>query len=90
METVGIRELKKNLSGYLRIVASGRKVVVTRRNKEIAVIVPSGLEGGNQEKAWQLVREGSADWSGGKPQGMSRRIRTTGKDVSDAVVEDRR
>jgi prevent-host-death family protein len=89
METVGIRELKQNLSGYLRRVKAGKKVVITDRKKEIAVIVPF-TQADNQEKILQLVREGTADWSGGKPRGMSTRISSKGQSVSEAVVEDRR
>ena len=40
METVGIRELKRNLSEYLRSVKAVKKVVITDRKKEITVIVP--------------------------------------------------
>lgn len=90
METVGIRELKKNLSEVLRIVESGTKVVVTKRKKEIAVIVPSVKKGDHQEKAWQMVREGVADWSGDKPKGSPKRVTPKGADVSAAVIEDRR
>jgi prevent-host-death family protein len=89
METVGIRELKRNLSEYLRSVKAGKKVVITDRKKEIAVIVPF-RKVDDQGKILQLVREGVADWSGEKPRGMSARIRSNGKSVSEAVVEDRR
>ena len=89
METVGIRELKRNLSEYLRSVKAGEKVIVTDRKKEIAVIVPFKMADG-QGKILQLVREGIADWSGEKPRGMSSRIKSKGKSVSEAVVEDRR
>jgi prevent-host-death family protein len=89
MVTVGIRELKRNLSAYLRSVKDGKKVVITDRKKEIAVIVPF-REAGGQEKILQLVREGVADWSGEKPRGMSDRIKSKGKSISSAVVEDRR
>ena len=43
-----------------------------------------------QGKILQLVREGIADWSGEKPRGMPARIRSKGKSVSEAVIEDRR
>ena len=89
METVGIRELKRNLSAYLRSVKAGKKVVITDRKKEIAVIVPF-READGQEKILQLVRQGVADWSGEKPRGMSARIKSKGKSVSAAVIEDRR
>ena len=89
METVGIRELKRHLSKYLRSVKAGKKVVITDRKKEIAVIVPfRRVEG--QVKILQLVRESVADWSGEKPRGMAARIKSKGKSVSAAVVEDRR
>jgi len=47
-------------------------------------------EADGQEKILQLVREGVADWSGEKLRGMSDRIKSKGKSVSAAVVEDRR
>ena len=40
METIGIRELKENLSRYMKKVKTGEKIVVTDRKKEIAVIMP--------------------------------------------------
>ena len=89
MEIVGIRELKRNLSEYLRSVKAGKKVIITDRKKEIAVIVPFSKVD-DQGKILQLVREGVADWSGDKPRGMSDRVRSKGKTVSEAVVEDRR
>jgi prevent-host-death family protein len=89
METVGIRELKRNLSEYLRSVKAGEKVVITDRKKEIAVIVPF-REAEDQGKILQLVREGVADWSGEKLCGMAARIRSKGGSVSEAIVEDRR
>lgn len=89
MKTVDIRKLKSNLSQYLRSVKGGKKVVITDRKKEIAVIVPfRNID--DQGKILQLVREGVADWSGEKPRGMSARISSKGKTVSEAVVEDRR
>jgi prevent-host-death family protein len=89
MKTVGIRELKRNLSQYLRSVKAGKKVVITDRKKEIAVIVPF-KKVDDQGKILQLVREGVADWSGENPRGISARIKSKGKSISEAVIEDRR
>ena len=89
MKTVGIRELKRNLSQYLRSVKAGKKIVITDRKKEIAVIVPF-KKVDDQGKILQLVREGVADWSGEKPRGISARIKSKGKSISEAVIEDRR
>jgi prevent-host-death family protein len=89
METVGVRQLKENLSRYLKRVKSGESIVVTDRKREIAVIVPSGRST-DEEKLLQLIQRGVALWSGGKPKGMRSRIVSSGKKVSGAVLEDRR
>ena len=89
METIGIRELKENISRYMKKVKTGERIIVTDRKKEIAIIMP--LEGkANVEKIYQLIQRGIACWSGGKPKGMPTRIVSMGKSVSDAVIENRR
>ena len=89
METIGIRELKGNLSRYLKRVKSGERIIVTARKKEITIITPFEKEA-KEEKIFQMIQRGAAFWSGSKPSGMSSRITSIGKSVSDAVVEDRR
>jgi prevent-host-death family protein len=42
MESVGVRELRQNLSGYLREVKEGDSFRVTERGREVARLVPSG------------------------------------------------
>jgi len=37
---VGVRELRQNLSRYLRRVASGERLEVTERGKPVAVLTP--------------------------------------------------
>ena len=58
MKAVGIRELKGNLSRYLRKVQAGEGIVVTDRAKEIAVILPYKLEG-EEEKVLGLIQQGA-------------------------------
>ncbi len=89
METIGIRELKENLSRYMKKVKTGERIIVTDRKKEIAIIMPLE-EKANVEKIYQLIQRGIACWSGGKPKGMPTRIVSMGNSVSDAVIEDRR
>jgi len=89
METVGVRELKTNLSRYLARVKSGERIIVTDRKKEVAVIMPVG-SGTDEETAFRLTQRGIAHWSGGKPMGMRSRIASRGKTVSDAVLKGRR
>ncbi len=89
MESIGIRHLKENLSRYLKQVKSGQPIMITDRKKEIAVIMPINKTS-NKEKILALIHEGIVSWSGEKPMGMTRRIVSKGKRVSEAVVEDRR
>jgi prevent-host-death family protein len=89
MERIGIRELKENMSRYMKKVRTGERIIVTDRNIEIAIIIPLGKNDG-EEKLYQLIQRGMASWSGGMPEGMRCRIISKGKSVSSAVIEDRR
>ena len=89
METVGIRELKQNLSRYIQKVKLGERIVITDRKKEVAVLLPLNM-GSEDDRLLRLVQNGIASWTGKKPSGMPRRISSKGKLVSDAVIEDRR
>lgn len=40
--TVGVRELRQNLSKYLTRVKEGESLVVTERGEEVARLIPSG------------------------------------------------
>ena len=42
MATVGVRELRQNLSRYLRQVKEGESFTVTERGREVARLSPSG------------------------------------------------
>jgi prevent-host-death family protein len=90
LNTIGIRELKANLSRHLKRVRSGTRLVVTERGRAIASIQPIEPRG---DVAWAhaLVDAGRARWSGGKPDGATPPVPVErGKTVSDAVIEDRR
>ena len=90
METVGIRDLKANLSRHLKKVRSGGRLTVTERGRSIAIISPIEARA---EVDWlhKLVAEGRAHWGGGKPSGSRKRPAiAAGKTVSAAVLEDRR
>ena len=90
MNTVGIRELKANLSRHLRRVRSGTRLVITERGRAIASIQPIEMPG-DVQRAHALVAAGRAQWNGGKPEGLTPPARLKGsKTVSEAVLEDRR
>lgn len=89
MASVGIRELKMHLSEWLRRVEAGERVLVTDRGRAIASLAP--VEPRPQlEWVHQLVARGQARWSGGKPEGLARPVRSRGKAASRMVLEDRR
>jgi prevent-host-death family protein len=89
MTSVGVRELRDNLSEYLRRVRQGELVLITDRGRPIGELSPAA-GGLSAERARKLVRRGIAAWSGGKPSGLSHAPRPRAGLVSDAVVEDRR
>ncbi len=89
MASVGVRDLRDNLSEYLRRVREGELLVITDRGKPIGEIGPSA-QGRNVERARSLVRKGLASWNGGKPKGLSGAPRPRAGLVSTAVIEDRR
>jgi prevent-host-death family protein len=41
-ETVGVRELRQNLSKYLDRVKDGEALVVTERGRQVARLIPAG------------------------------------------------
>jgi len=45
MKSVGLRELKNNLSEYVRDVRSGESVLVTDRGEVVAELLPAGQKG---------------------------------------------
>ena len=88
MDTVGIRELKTHLSHHLKRVRSGTRLLVTERGRSIATINPVEAPA-DVDWAHQLVAEGRAHWSGGKPTGAKRPAKIAGT-ASAIVLEDRR
>lgn len=87
METVGIRELKVHLSDYLRKARAGESVVITDRGVQVAVLRPLSPE---FRYALQLVEEGRAEWSGGKPAVTAPTTKIKGPPLSETILGDRR
>ena len=93
MKSVGIRQLKAELSQQLRRVKQGATIAVTDRGKIIATIQPAARDDVPPAVARmrELAAQGKVIWSGGKPKGSERPARLRGNaTVSDAVLEDRR
>jgi len=93
MTEVSIRDLRNNLTRYLRRVECGERVTVTRRGKPIATIQAEAKTEGDADAAlWKMVREGKLIWSGQKFEGPKKRIalRGEGPTMSEMILEDRR
>lgn len=55
MNTVGVAELRQNLSRYLRAVEQGERLVVTDRNRPVAELGPPPSDGSARDR---LIAEG--------------------------------
>jgi prevent-host-death family protein len=63
MEPIGIRELKNNLSHYVRQVEAGQRISVTANGRVVAELVPPGTRASAKRKSKrsryeQLVADG--------------------------------
>jgi prevent-host-death family protein len=89
MQRVGVRRLRDGLSRYIKRAARGERIVVTERNQPVAALGPVG-ESDEDRVLLDLVREGRAEWDGGKPEGAAKPAPVKGATVAAAVIEDRR
>lgn len=88
-KTVGIRELKAQLSGYIQEVKNGRTVLITERGRPVGRIMP--VHQTLEERMQNLIRSGAMAWSGAKlkPGRPVAKLRRRGKTVAEIVVENR-
>lgn len=85
---VGIRELKAQLSAYLRQVKAGGTVVITDRGKPIGRIVP--LTQPMKTQLELLQQAGLIAWSGKKLAASAPVARIEGdRTVAELLLEDR-
>ena len=86
--TVGIRELKNQLSEYLRRVKAGETIIVTERGKPVGQILP--VQANLTGRLEKLAEAGVVEWNGQpvppyQPKAMNRSKRL----LSDLVSEER-
>ena len=84
---VSVRELKSNLSRYLKEVKQGKIIEITRHRRLIAKLCPAGEHKTGVEA---LIAKGLVTWEGGKPKGGHTRPKISGKSVAERVLDDRR
>jgi prevent-host-death family protein len=86
--TVGVRELKANLSACLRRVKSGDTIVISERGKPIGRIYP--IEMPLEDRLLEGVHARHWSWNGRKWQPVEHGVKARGKVlVSDLLLEDR-
>jgi prevent-host-death family protein len=93
MSTVGVKELKNQLSRYLREVKRGQEVIVTERGKVFARIIPDPVPA--QDSVSKALHELALQGIAVLPQELRRGdrpapIQVDGKPISEIVREDRR
>ncbi len=90
-KTIGIRELKEQLSGHIREVKGGATLVITERGKPVARLLPiAPAETSVEEKLHRLVEAGVISWSGRKLAADVPAIPVRGsKTVAEMLIEDR-
>ncbi len=91
---VSVRELKANLSRYLKLIEEGKSLDVTKYRRKVARIVPvkdtsKDSKDSENKKIAKLLKSGMVTWSGKKPSGGRIRPVIKGKTVSEIVLEER-
>lgn len=85
-DSVGVRELKASLSGYLRRVREGESLTVTDHGEPVARIIPAGMPAGLE----RLMSQSWFKWSGRKPELVDPPLKLTpGPSASDMVIQMR-
>ena len=87
--TVGARELKTRLGGYLQQVRQGRTLVITDRGEPLAELKPFQRATGEDAKLERLKALGAVTRLETRPLAPFRPARGRGASVSEAILEDR-
>jgi prevent-host-death family protein len=91
MRSIGIRELKRGLSGYLAAVKDGEEIVVTDRGQPVARIVREPRRATSLAQALgRLVAEGVVSLPTRNRPTLAKAARVGGKRMSEIVTENRR
>lgn len=85
-DRVGIRELRQNLSRYLRRVRSGERLIVTEHGRPLAVLSPWAEEGDAVDR---LIAEGRARRGSGGLLAVQPLKRKVSREASEALAEER-
>jgi len=92
MTDVGVRELKRDLSGYLKRAAAGEPIRVTMRGEPIVVLTPAApsAQVDPVQAQWEALYASGRVTRALRPRGpvVQHNFQVTGSLV-DAILEDR-
>ncbi len=88
MRDVNVAKLKARLSEYIRAAKTGETIRILDRRHEVATLSGVALPKG-MRVAHALVKQGVAEWHGGKPQVKPLKPRNGPVMIAEAVLEDR-
>jgi len=91
MRSVGAREFKNRMGRYMRAVQEGQTLLVVKRGKPLAKVIPpeEATGSGLMDKLKELEAQGKVRLGAGKFKDF-RPVRIKGKPISETVIEDRR
>ena len=88
--TVGVRDLKTNLSKYLAKARKGQTIVITSHGEVVAQLTPRKEEEDIEARMKALVEAGVVLWNGKKLKpGKPVILNTSDKLASDIIIEMR-
>jgi prevent-host-death family protein len=93
MSTVGVKELRNQLSRYLHRAKQGEAIVITERGKPIAVITPVAIAApatSLQARLAKLAVQGFVTLPTRKPLKNVRTVKVSGRPISRTILEDRK
>ncbi len=89
-KTVGARELKTRLGGYIRQVRRGLTIVVTEHGEPVAELRPLGKDGkGEAAKLEELVKVGVVTRQKHGKLKQFTPVRARRAELAKAIIEDR-
>ena len=83
---VSVKELKSNLSRYLKEVSQGKIIKIMRYRRLVAKLCPAEE---NKTGLDALIAGGLIIWEGGKPKGSQIKPKISGKSTAEYILEDR-
>ena len=91
IKKIGIQDLQKHLSSHINELKQGDTLVITKRGKPVARVVPVELpEVPVDEKVQLLIAAGIVSWNGRRPSSEGPRASVRGsKTVAELMLEDR-